>query len=185
MKKSLIAVAAGALMIAAPAFATMNNPAGASASLLNKANQMNNQEEDLANMLNSKAGDNQALITLATTMKDDHEANESAVKAVANQENITLNSYHANHAAMKKLDNLNGSDFNQTFLKMEAQDHRKALQEFEAARGQPQNRDMKVYIDETIPVLRSHLEMIENLRRDMAQAGSPENPANNRETSRR
>jgi hypothetical protein len=59
------------------------------ASLLNYANQMNNEEEDMAGLLHSKAGDNQALMTLSDTLKGDHKANQAAVKALADQKNAT------------------------------------------------------------------------------------------------
>jgi hypothetical protein len=54
-----------------------------------------------------------------------------------------------------KLDNLNGAAFDRAFLKHEAMDRRKALRTFEEAVNQ--NRDTKLYVDETIPVLKAHL----------------------------
>jgi len=185
MKTGLIAAfAGGALMILtvpalAPA-ASGDSAASGASSFLNRAHQMNEEEEDMASMLNSKAGDNQALMTMATTIKDDHEANDSAVKALAKQENVDLRSYHPNKALKDRLDNLNGAAFNQAFLDSQLKDHRRALHEFEQAKSQPQSRDMKVYIDQTIPVLRSHMQMVENMRHDMMTEGSPENPANNK-----
>ena len=53
------------------------------ASLLNKANQMNNQEQEEAKELRSKAGDNQALVTMADTLTQDHKANQAALEALA------------------------------------------------------------------------------------------------------
>jgi hypothetical protein len=58
--------------------------------LLNQANQMNNQEEDMASDLKSKAGDNQALITMAETIKEDHKANQSALESLASQKSHSL-----------------------------------------------------------------------------------------------
>ena len=43
---------------------------------LNMANQMNNEEQDEAKALRSKAGDNQALVTMADTLTQDHKANQ-------------------------------------------------------------------------------------------------------------
>ena len=40
--------------------------------------------------------------------------------------------------------------------------------------------NVKVYIDQTIPVLESHLKMAENLRHDDKVMGSAENPENNK-----
>ena len=154
------------------------------ASFLNMANQMNNQEEDDAKELRSKAGDNQALVSMADTLTQDHKANEAAVEALAKQKNITLDSYEPNKAEEDKLDNLNGAQFNEAFLNANVRDHKNALAEFKEARASlGSDPDMKVYIDQTIPVLESHLKMAENLRRDNKVLGSTENPENNKTTN--
>jgi hypothetical protein len=44
------------------------------ATVLNQANQMNNQEQDEAKELRSKAEDNQALVTMADTLTQDHKS---------------------------------------------------------------------------------------------------------------
>jgi len=188
MKNNLLGlVACASILVVLPVFAASNNnPTNkGTASLLNKAHQINKSEEDLASMLSNKAGDDQALSMLATTLKEDHEANESAVKSLASQQNITLQSYQADDALKNKLDNLNGAAFDRAFLEHEAMDHRKALRTFEEARRQSETRDMKLYLDETIPVLKAHLEMIENVRRDLAGTGSAAGAANYHESSDR
>jgi putative membrane protein len=151
------------------------------ASLLNSANQMNNQEEDNAKELRSKAGDNQALLTMADTLTQDHKSNQAAVEALAKQKNVTLNSYMADQAEKNRLDNLKGAEFNDAFLKMDVRDHRNALAKFKEARASmSSDPDVKVYIDQTIPVLESHLRMAANLQHDNKVLGSNQNPENNK-----
>jgi putative membrane protein len=166
-KKSLALFGGGLMLLALPIYAATNSPPANASALLNQANQINHSEVDMADMLSNKAGDNTALSTLATTLKDDHQANESAVKSLADQQNINLKSYEPDKALKDKLDNLKGDAFNKAFLDHELADHREALRTFENARSQADNHDMKLYIDETIPVLKSHLEMIQNVQRDM------------------
>ena len=60
------------------------------ASLLNKANQMNYEEIETAKLAHEKAGDNQALLTYADTIKRDHEANEESVNALSRQKSVKL-----------------------------------------------------------------------------------------------
>src|SRR5580704_6438419 len=150
-------------------------------SFLNMANQMNNQEEDNAKELRSKAGDNQALVTMADTLTQDHKANQLALEALAKQKNISLSAYKPNLVQEERMDNLKGARFEHAFLKMDVRDHKQALSEFKEARanlsGDP---DVKVYIDQTIPVLETHLKMAESLRHDDKVLGSAENPANNK-----
>src|SRR6202051_5245248 len=89
------------------------------ASFLNTANQMNNEEQDEAKELRSKAGDNQALVTMADTLTQDHKANQAAVEALAKQENVTLESYKPNKAEQDRLDHLEGGRLNEEFLNAE------------------------------------------------------------------
>jgi putative membrane protein len=181
MKTITIACSAALLLaLAAPTLghAQSVNPA----TLFNQANQMNNEEQDMAKELKSKAGDNQALITMADTIQEDHKANQAALEALASQKKVTLKSYEKNKAVQDQLDNLKGAQFNQSFLKMDIRDHEKALASFRRARrefsGDP---DVLVYIDETIPVLEAHLKMAQNLHRDDKMLGSKENAATNKD----
>jgi putative membrane protein len=150
-------------------------------SFLNMANQMNNGEEENAKELRSKAGDNQALMTMADTLTQDHKANQTALEALAKQKNVTLDSYQVNKEEQDRLDNLKGARFNHAFLKMDVRDHKQALAAFEQAKVNfASDPDVKVYIDQTIPVLQSHLKMAENLHHDNKALGSSENPENNK-----
>ena len=180
MKTITIACSAALLLaLAAPTLghAQSVNPA----TLFNQANQMNNEEQDMAKELKSKAGDNQALITMADTIQEDHKANQAALEALASQKKVTLKSYEKNKAAQDQLDNLKGAQFNQSFLKMDIRDHEKALASFRRARSEfSGDPDVLVYIDETIPVLEAHLKMAQNLHRDDKMLGSKENAATNK-----
>src|ERR1700692_2642204 len=114
MKTSTIACSAALLFaLGAPALVYAQYPN--LVSLLNQANQMNNEEQDMAKELRSKAGDNQALVTMADTIREDHKANQSALETLASQKNITLKSYEKSKAAQDELDNLQSAKFNENF----------------------------------------------------------------------
>jgi predicted outer membrane protein len=152
------------------------------ASLLNAANQMNNEEMDGAKELKSKAGDNQALVSLSDTLSADHKANQAALETLAKQKSVTLNSYTPNKAEQDRLDNLKGAQFNREFLTAEISDHEKALSMFRKAKADETDKDVKVYVDQTVPVLQAHLEMLQKLHHDDKVLGSSENPENNKST---
>src|ERR1700689_4301266 len=115
MKARSIACVVSVLVgFSVPPIAFAQSPSAAA--LLNKANQMNNQEEDDAKELRSKAGDNQALVTMADTLTQDHKANQTALETLAKQKNITLDSYQLNKVDADRLDNLKGAQFNDAFL---------------------------------------------------------------------
>lgn len=178
-----ITIASSAALLLALAAPTLGHAQSADpATLFNQANQMNNEEQDMAKELKSKAGDNQALITMADTIQEDHKANQSALEALASQKKVTLKSYEKNKAAQDELDNLKGAQFNQAFLKMDIRDHEKALAAFRRARSEfSGDPDVLVYIDETIPVLEAHLKMAQNLHRDDKMLGSKENATTNKD----
>jgi putative membrane protein len=153
--------------------------------LLNKANAINYEEIQLAKMAQNKAGDNQALLTFAKTMQADHEANEDAVTALSNQKNVKINPTPASMSnKIQQMQNLNGAQFDSAMINAEVQDHQKALKFFEGERGKvSSDPHVALYVDETIPVLRAHLQMAKALQQHMGQA-SNENPENNKSASR-
>ena len=145
---------------------------------------MNLEEQAAATMLRSKAGDNQPVITMADTMSGDHKANQEAVQALANSRKITLKDYKKNDAANEQMSKLNGAEFNSAFFARTVRDHNGAIETFKTARSTFKgDRDVQLYIDETLPVLKAHLEMVKSMQRASA-LGSSQNPANNR-TSRK
>ena len=84
MIKKILPIGALAIAFAGSAWAQD------AASLLNKANQMNYEEIETAKLAHEKAGDNQALLTYADTIKGDHEANEESVSALSRQKSVKL-----------------------------------------------------------------------------------------------
>lgn len=148
--------------------------------MLNGANQMNIEQLDAATMLRGKAGDNQAMITMADTMSGAAKANQAAVKALADSRKITLNAYKKDTAANDELSKLNGARFNSAFFAKSVRDQKGAIEAFRTARrGFRNDRDMQLYIDQTLPILKANLAMTENMQHHSA-LGSSENPANNR-----
>jgi putative membrane protein len=181
VKNITIVCSAAALVFSAsiPVFA-QSTGLGA---FFDQANQMNKEEQDMAKELSSKAGDNQTLVTMADTMLEDHKANQSALEALAKQKNVTLKSYEKNQDAQNQLDNLNEAEFNKAFLNMNIKDHEAAIASFRRAKDEVgSDPDIRVYIDQTVPVLEAHLKMAENLRHDDELLGSRENPMNNKKT---
>jgi len=179
VKNVVIACSVVLLALSAPTLVLAQSPA--LVRLLGDANQMNNEEQDMAKELASKAGDNQALTTMADTIREDHKANQSALEALARQKNVTLKSYEKNQAAQEELDSLKGANFNKAFLNMDIKDHETAIASFRRAKeALGSDPEVRVYIDQTIPVLEAHLKMAQNLRHDDELLGSHENPANNK-----
>jgi putative membrane protein len=177
MIKKILPIGALAIAFAGSAWAQD------AASLLNKANQMNYEEIETAKLAHEKAGDNQALMTYADTIKGDHEANEESVTALSRQKSVKLEGTDTTKVDKSPMRDLKGGAFNEAYLADQVQGHKEALSEFERARGQfKSDPDMDLYVEQSIPVLQAHLKMAENLKRHVG-AGSTENPANNKSTT--
>lgn len=154
------------------------------AQLLNKANAINYEEIQMAKTAQNKAGDNQALLTFAKTMQADHQANEDAVSALANQKNVKINPTPAEMSnKIHQMEDLKGAQFDSALLNGEVRDHEKALRYFEGEKGKfHSDPNVALYVEETIPVLRAHLQMARALQQHIGQ--SNENPENNKSAKR-
>lgn len=62
------------------------------------------------------------------------------------------------------LNSLSGADFDRAFAKRMVAGHEKAIRKFEAASASLQDSDLKEYADDTLPVLRDHLRMAQDLQ---------------------
>lgn len=74
-------------------------------------------------------------------------------------------------------DSLTGADFDRAFAKHMVAGHEKAIREFEAASASLQDSDLKEYADNTLPVLREHLQMAQSLQSQIVNS-SYSNPTN-------
>jgi len=183
MFKKIVPLGLLAIAIAGPAWARTAS-ADDAAALLNKANQMNYEEQETAKMAHSKAGDNQALITYADTIRGDHEANEEAVSALSRQKSIKLEGTNSDKVEKAPMKDLSGGAFNDAYLDEQIKGHKDALSMFESAKGNyKSDPDMELYIEQTLPVLQAHLKMAQNLRHRISPM-SAEDPSNNKSTTK-
>ena len=74
-------------------------------------------------------------------------------------------------------DSLSGVDFDRAFAKHMVAGHEKAIHEFEAASASLSDADLKEYADNTLPVLRDHLRMAQDLQSQIASL-SDSSPTN-------
>jgi putative membrane protein len=153
--------------------------------LLNKANTINYEEIEMGKLAHDRAGDNQALLTLAKTIQDDHQANEDAVTALSRAKNVKIEGTPASvDQKYKDMENLKGAQFNEAFLTDAVEGHTKALAFFEGEKGKfRSDPDVHLYVEETIPVIRAHLEMARSMKAELGH-NSPQNPENNKSASR-
>jgi putative membrane protein len=148
--------------------------------LLNKANVINYEEIQMAKTAKDKAGDNQPLATFAQTLEADHKANEDALTALSRQKGIKIDGTPADvDSKVKAMDNLDGRAFDEAFLKDEVTGHEKAVALFEHARSQfAGDPEMELYIGQTLPVIKAHLEMAKDLEHHLNNSSSDSSASN-------
>lgn len=102
----------------------------------------------------------------AERMVKDHSAADKKLKAIAAKENLQLpQALDAEHESLKrKLEKLQGEDFDRAYVDAMAKGHDKAVALFESASQQPQMPDdLKQFAASTLPTLEQHKEMAQSL----------------------
>jgi putative membrane protein len=113
-----------------------------------------------------KNGQREDVKTFASLMVKDHgKANEN-LKSVAAKMNATLPEKLRPKRQFKidKISKLSGADFDNAYIITMVQDHVNTIAGFEKARAQVSNEDLKKFIDDTLPVLKEHLEMAKKMQ---------------------
>ncbi len=98
-------------------------------------------------------------------MVKDHGNASDQLKTVAEKLNVRLpKKVNAKHQALvDKLSKLKGANFDKAYANAMVEDHRKVIKQFEKAQGEVTQPDLKKFIDDTIPVLKTHLELAKKL----------------------
>jgi putative membrane protein len=98
-------------------------------------------------------------------VKDHSNANDN-LKAVASKINATVpDKLSAKHQTkIDKMSKMSGDAFDKAYIKDMVEDHEKDIAEFEKARGEVSSEELKKFIDNTVPVMKHHLEMAKKMQ---------------------
>ena len=105
-------------------------------------------------------GTNAKVKDFASMMVHDHSAANEQVKMLAAQRNVTLPSTPGDDKK-KSLDDLSkktGTNFDKDYMKMMVDDHQSTIDLFESASSKVNDTEVKTFIDNTLPKLRTHLD---------------------------
>jgi len=120
-------------------------------------------EVQLAQMAQQKAS-SQEVKDYARRLEQDHTKANEQLKTISQQRQVSLPSDIGEHQAMvTKLNGLSGPAFDQAYMKMMVQDHRKDIKAFERESNTGMDSDLKNFASSTLPTLREHLQMAEQL----------------------
>jgi putative membrane protein len=122
-------------------------------------------EVDAARVALSRASDPQVR-SYAQMLLDQHTANNQQLISIMQSKGHRIAPGLPAELQQKvsKLSTLSGAAFDQEFVRMTGvADHKAAIAAFEQGDRSVTDRDLQAYIDKTLPALRSHLQMAEDL----------------------
>jgi len=98
-------------------------------------------------------------------VKDHGKANDD-LKSIAGKMNVTVPDKvsAAHQAKIDKMSKMSGDAFDAAYFKGMVEDHEKTAADFEKASGTVKNADLKKFIDDTLPVIKGHLEMVKKMQ---------------------
>jgi putative membrane protein len=107
--------------------------------------------------------DNEAIKSFGQQMVDDHTKAGEELKAAAEQSGIDLPNETAAAKPDSALEKLDGAKFDETFARTMVEDHRKAVAMFQHEAEDGGDPNLKMFAKKTLPTLRHHLQMAEEL----------------------
>jgi len=121
-------------------------------------------EVELGQLAVQKAS-NEQIKQFGKRMIDDHSKANEELKNIAAQEHVTLPSKPdmKDRATRDQLEKLSGAEFDQAYMSDMLKDHKKDLAEFERASKTAKNPAVKSFAEQTLPVLREHLNQAEQI----------------------
>ncbi|MGI8788775.1 MAG: DUF4142 domain-containing protein [Pyrinomonadaceae bacterium] len=101
----------------------------------------------------------------AQKMVDDHTKAGEDLKQLAAQKKVMLppDVMPESKQLMEKLSKLNGADFDKEYVKAMLEAHNKDVTTFESVSKTAGDADVKAFATKTLPVLKTHLEMIKGI----------------------
>ncbi len=125
-------------------------------------------EVDLGSLAQQKATSSDVK-DFGSMMVADHSDANSKIKILAAARNVTLPSALSDDHK-KMLDDLNakkGKDFDKAYIDMMVNDHKEDISEFEKASNDIKDADVKAFVDNTLPVLRKHLDAAQAVQKKL------------------
>ncbi|WP_313311257.1 DUF4142 domain-containing protein [Pulveribacter sp.] len=153
---------------AAPA-ASASKPAHADASFMDDAAHAGHYEVEAAKLALQK-GQSDAVKSFAQRMIDDHTAAAQQLQALASAKNHKLpdGPSMVQKGKLKLLSTHEGAKFDKSYIdSLGPKAHRDTIKLFEKAASKGHDADVKAFADKTLPTLREHLTLAEQLDQSM------------------
>jgi putative membrane protein len=124
--------------------------------------------------LAQEKGESPEVKALGERMVRDHSKASDELKDIAQRNNIQLPDKmldkHKEH--VEELSGLSGAEFDEAYISLLAEDHEEDIELFEEASENYENRDVREWAKKTLPTLRDHKELVEELVEDLGDNSS-------------
>jgi putative membrane protein len=109
----------------------------------------------------------------AQKLAENHTAANRELMPIANQFQIQApREMTREHLQMwQKMSNLRGADFDLEFIRLQIEDHQNDIAKFEKAQNSA-NPQVKAFATKTLPTLREHLKMAQDIKAKLGQGGT-------------
>jgi putative membrane protein len=111
----------------------------------------------------AEKGASDAVKDFGTRMVKDHSKANDQLKEVASKMGVSVpDKVDAMHQEkLAKMNKMTGAAFDKAYVMDMIKAHKKDIADFEAADKEVKNADLKKFIEDTVPVMKEHLEMIQ------------------------
>jgi len=111
--------------------------------------------------------------SFAQKLVDDHTKANDELSQYATAHGVTIPSEMEGKAkeAKERLMKLTGKNFDQAFVKQMVEDHQSTIKAFEDESKNGTDADLKSWVDKTLPTLRDHLKMAQDLEKKVGGGG--------------
>lgn len=129
-----------------------------------KASQGNKAEVELGQLAMNKASNPEVKRFAERIVKDHSKANQK-LNSMAKKKGVSIPENLSEEAVQLKntLTALNGAEFDKQYMSAMVDDHQKDIDEFQNQSQQGQDKDVKHFADQSLPVLKRHLDMAQSL----------------------
>jgi putative membrane protein len=130
-------------------------------------------EVEMAKIAEQRATDPEVK-QLAQRIQQDHEKANEELKQLASQKGIRLpDAPDRTHQKISKtLSELNGSDFDKSYIKEMVKDHKKDVKEFQKEATKGKDADLKNWASQKVDTLRQHLQAAQSIQARLQSAKS-------------
>ena len=146
-------------------------PTAAEKMFMKKAADGGMTEVELGRLAAEKGGSDEVK-DFGNQMVKDHSKINDNLKEVAGKMNVTLPDKVSakHHATIEKMAGMSGAAFDKAYVPAMVKDHEMDIAEFEKADKTVKNPDLKKFIEDSIPMMKDHLEKIKKFDQAKGQS---------------